>query len=98
MKAIGKAQEYSNSHINLLREKLGNFKSKEDYSIVLGGSYARREASEESDLDFYIIASSNAAEIASKSLPDITDVLTKTIKAPGSGGPFGIVHSTEKMQ
>jgi predicted nucleotidyltransferase len=98
MNAINKAQEFSRQRIELLRQSLSDKITSEGYSVVLGGSYARQEASLESDLDFYIVAKPEFRKNAEDKLAIITNTLTETIKPPGVAGPFGSVHSSDEMQ
>lgn len=69
--------------------------------ILLGtyGSYARREASAQSDLDFFVICK-NAGQIeaAKKLVEPITYELTKIAgRKPAAAGAFGDVEDLETM-
>jgi hypothetical protein len=56
--AIDRAKQYSEEKLKLLREGLKTIVPADDV-VVTCGSYARREASEESDIDFFVISESN---------------------------------------
>ena len=54
MDAINRAQNFSNEKIELLRRELGSI-APDPYVVVACGSYARREASQASDLDYFVV-------------------------------------------
>lgn len=97
MKSIETARDYSSVRIESLRRELEPEVSEHEFAVVLGGSFARREASAESDLDFYVVSESRAKPKAHELLPKIEEILTRTLKPPSQGGPFGLVHSSEEM-
>ena len=55
--AIERAKQHTESKLKELRGRLVGMDLHEDYIVVTCGSYARREASTESDIDFFIITS-----------------------------------------
>jgi predicted nucleotidyltransferase len=69
MKAIMNAKEFTQEKIGRIREVLREQLPAEEYAVVLGGSYARGEASEQSDVDYYIVSQPRAMAIAQKVLP-----------------------------
>ncbi len=57
---IKETKEFSEKRLEEIRNSLGkliqdNYGKNKSFSIVTTGSYARKEASEQSDLDFFII-------------------------------------------
>lgn len=84
---------FSDEKLKALREGLGNLVPAGE-AVVTCGSYARREASDNSDLDYFIITQSDAA------CPDyswgekVREVISGLVKTePALGGAFaGIIH------
>ena len=64
--AIEAAEKYSEGTIQALREKLQKSSKRDDFAIVTVGSFARREASERSDLDFFFIKTSEDKSVAAE--------------------------------
>ncbi len=92
--AIKNNIQYSEDKItglrNVLSKSLGNDEIKENLCIIVTGSFARREASSESDIDFFIVSRKEFSESAKESIKkvvreQISDVVKKM---PSEGGPF----------
>jgi predicted nucleotidyltransferase len=100
MKAIITAKEFTHGKIGRIREVLREQLPAEQYAVVLGGSYARGEASEQSDLDYYIVSQPSAMAIAQKVLPKIKGILKErlSLKSPSQGGPFAEVLCSDEMR
>ena len=54
--AIARAKKYTETKLAELRNALALINIPENEVVLTCGSYARREASEESDIDFFIIS------------------------------------------
>lgn len=94
MTAIEKAKAFSESKLGDLRSKLAEIISPNDI-VLTCGSYARREASEESDIDFFIISE----QTNSPSWVDSAKEAIKTIvqNGPASEGAFNSVVQKDEM-
>ncbi|MEW8023092.1 MAG: nucleotidyltransferase domain-containing protein [Candidatus Thiodiazotropha sp.] len=95
--ALERASSYSNKKIELLRDTFSEAIKTNKFAIVTVGSFARREASEQSDLDFFIIVEDNyKLTTAEKKL--ITDSIRKlNIKMPSTDGAFNETEKTADM-
>lgn len=93
--AINISRTYSETKISSLRKKINNALGASPYAdkitVVTTGSYARREASAESDLDLYILFDSDKSpEALSEELKSLASIYSKEIsKSAGSSGTFG---------
>lgn len=98
---ILKSFEFSNQNIEKLRKDIAdvldeNFNDNEDLKklcIVTTGSFARREASKASDLDYFIIIPDHLDKeyVLNKVGKKISEAIQKTVtKDAGSTGTFGI--------
>jgi Nucleotidyltransferase domain len=104
MKGIARAKEHSESKLSELRARLVNTSPQEDV-IVTCGSYARREASDESDIDFFIISSNSAAQVARQSgaepplwIRRVREAISEIVPlGPAENGAFATVESSEAM-
>jgi predicted nucleotidyltransferase len=98
-KAIERAKIYSETKLAELRQRLENIAPPGEV-ILTCGSYARREASDESDIDFFIITSSPPSppdSQASQSELAWVDSVKESINAvvhvePSEGGAFSKVE------
>jgi hypothetical protein len=95
MKAIDDAKQYSEQKLAQLREALRDVVPK-DEMIVINGSYARREASAGSDIDFYILTRGDAAE------PKWAEAVRQKIAEivpiePAEGGAFARVEPRDTL-
>jgi hypothetical protein len=72
---------------NALRKKLGK---EAPFAVVSSGSYSRREASEQSDIDFFAIYdSSRSSKDVEESRPKIVEAIHSVVpKPPATGGVF----------
>lgn len=87
--AIEGAREFSTDTLNQLRKVLVD--SGDDYTIVVGGSLARMEASPLSDIDYFFfgedaVAISRAKAFLASKRDAIADL---GLRAPADGGAFG---------
>ena len=95
--AYERSKDYSENTLVEVRKRLENFQF-EDRILVICGSYARREASIHSDIDFFWI-SENTKEDDS-----LIDTVGSSIRevvshAPAKNGPFqGSVNSSEMLR
>ncbi|EPF3218123.1 hypothetical protein ACU6YH_08150 [Klebsiella aerogenes] len=86
---------YSNDKISLIKQDITNLFSDgvddAEFTIITTGSFGRREASNESDLDLFIFCSSQAAkEFIESKKHDLSELINKhVIKDSGSTGTFG---------
>ena len=96
-----KSFEFSNKNIEKLREDVADILEKElendrdlkELCIVTTGSFARREASEASDLDYFIIIPDHLDKeyVLNKVGKLISEAIQKTVtKDAGSTGTFGV--------
>ena len=82
-----RCSEFSEQKITFLREELNEL-SLDDRIVLLCGSFARREASEQSDIDFSII--SNQAHNNSNLTDAVRTTINKAVPTgPASDGVFG---------
>lgn len=95
--ALKKASAYSNEKIELLRKALAQELNGDKFSIATVGSFARREASELSDLDFFIIVEGDY-KINKKKKETITSTIERlNIRMPSSDGAFNEVECSTDM-
>lgn len=103
MTAIEQAKAYSEGKIGQLRASLSALGLPNTETVLTCGSYARREASSESDIDFFIITErpvGNGAEDkeASRLEASIRDAITKIVKTePAAGGAFSTIEPHNGM-
>jgi hypothetical protein len=95
MKAIEDAKEYSNSKLQLLRGAVEQLVPPEEM-IFINGSFARKEASTGSDVDFYIVTRSDDlspkwAEYAKSEIEKIVPV------SPAEDGAFYHVEQLDTL-
>src|SRR5438876_851311 len=97
MKAIDRARRYSEEKLAELRGVLtpivpaGNI-------VLTCGSYARREASSESDIDFYVIDQPATEVGASVWTKDVTKAISKIVPVePAADGAFATVEPREAL-
>lgn len=85
--AIKNSIEYSNQIIYDLREKFSSSHLSNDIAVVTVGSFARREASEQSDLDYFVIV--NGSDELTNEVQEVRDICKQSgIKMPSIGGAF----------
>lgn len=80
---------WTEDKMNCIRKGLENIPlpSQKDDMVLVCGSYARREASEQSDLDYYLISDEDFGDRAKEAVLGVLDNLQ--IRRPAEGGPFG---------
>ena len=89
---IDAAREYSDGVVNRIREALSKLDlPKDSISVACSGSFARREASPESDIDFFVIRKSDTdASKEAAALSRIKEAIYQIVpRAPAEGGAFG---------
>jgi hypothetical protein len=98
MGGIDEAITFSNSKLFELRESLGALVPPEQL-VVTCGSYARREASSASDMDYYSILGDNAESMETPSWdPDLqTEIKNKVGKLPSAQGAFATNISEREL-
>lgn len=90
--AYASATTFSNAMLQQLRNKLAPIVPSDCIAVTFG-SYARREASAESDID-YLILTPDAQPLAGPTMQAIYDEIAAIVKIdPSAGGPFA--QSTE---
>jgi predicted nucleotidyltransferase len=96
---IARSEKFSERRVTEIRTSLRRDLQDQDYVVVANGSYARREASLESDLDYFLICDSEKACVeARKRIPKIRGILKKHVKRdPALGGAFGEAESIGGM-
>ncbi|WP_295953120.1 nucleotidyltransferase domain-containing protein [uncultured Xanthomonas sp.] len=94
---ITKAEDYSNRKIDALRSAFSSLGLDGGISIVTVGSLARREASEQSDLDYFIICpdADGDGEVRNKINSCIAQL---EIRPPSSSGAFATSVSPENLK
>jgi len=86
-------EKYSNENIEKIRIKLSEKFGTEDFCVVADGSYARKEASPESDIDFYIVGNFEPEE-HSEILNSVNECIKTVVhNMPSVAGPFAAVCS-----
>lgn len=95
---------HSDEKLSLLRESLSGLVPSKNI-VLTCGSYARREASEHSDLDYFVITSSEvdlsnavAASLEMPWLGEIKRAISQIVKVePSNGGAFAKVEKFKSM-
>lgn len=103
--AIERAKQYTESKLDALRDRLASMELNEDEVVLTCGSYARREASTESDIDFFIITSRPPPQSGQPfdldTLPwveSVRDAINDIVPIePAAAGPFSKVESRNTM-
>ena len=97
--AYDRSREYSNCKINMMRRSLESC-ANENLTILTCGSYARREASRHSDIDYFVISESEVASGSSSSLGRIAEKIRAIVpNSPADNGAFAnVVNKTELLQ
>jgi predicted nucleotidyltransferase len=96
---IAACETFTNKKINAVRSRLAKLLPGRDYAIVAGGSYARREASDQSDLDYFVICeSAKLSPRAEEDFPTIKKTLKAVVqKEHATDGAFGKIVSIDQM-
>jgi predicted nucleotidyltransferase len=97
LKGITVAKKYSEDMIYKIRSNLeSKIEASSSLSIVTVGSFARREASGESDMDFFVIK--NGQEDGQKEIEQLREVVQYlNIRMPASSGTFDGVVDFDDM-
>lgn len=103
--AIERAKQHTESKLDALRNRLANMGLHEDVVVLTCGSYARREASPESDIDFFIITSQPPPRSGQPfdmiTLPwaeSVREAINEVVPIePAAGGAFAKVESRNSM-
>lgn len=102
--SINNGISYSNRVITNLRDELtallDHIGCKDTISVAITGSFGRKEASENSDLDYFLIYTDNEAKekiTCKETLDNICSIIKKHVpKDPGTTGTFGTSPSELK--
>lgn len=102
---IERAKKYSESKIQEIRDGLAGLELNQDEIVLTCGSYARREASTESDIDFFIITSQQPPQSGQPSkqsdppwVESVKDEIGKVVPIePSSEGAFSKVEHRDSM-
>jgi len=93
MRYLDEAKKYSDEKISALKNDL-NIYSTAPVCAVTVGSFARREATQQSDLDYFVITDDE--ECGKEVLDQFPKFLEKyNIRAPSTGGAFGGITRTD---
>ena len=103
--AIKRAKQYSESKLKKLRRRLASIELDENDVVLTCGSYARREASIASDIDFFIITSRPTPQSGQScdmdDLPwvkSVRDAIGEIVPIePAAGGAFSKVEPRDDM-
>ena len=82
-----RSTKFSNSQLSKLRTSIGGL-GPGDQVVLVCGSYARREASPQSDIDFFVISDENGTNVDEKLRQSIQETVEKM---PAKDGAFGNV-------
>ena len=94
--AYDRSKEYSDCKIDALRQSLQSCAGA-DLTILTCGSYARREASRHSDIDYFVISDSEVADGDSISLESIAMKIKDIVpNSPADNGAFA--HRVNKTE
>lgn len=103
--AIKRAKQFTETKLEKLRSRLADMKIEKNQVVLTCGSYARREASTNSDIDFYIITSQPPPQ--SEGSPDldalpwidsVRDAISDIVPVDlAEDGPFSKVQSRDSM-
>ena len=95
MGAIERAKEYSEDKLSQLRAQLGLVPA--DEMVVINGSFARREASVGSDIDFYIVTCGDDVTSPSWAEP-VREAIAEIVPiSPAEDGAFAQVERLETL-
>jgi hypothetical protein len=96
MKAIEEARRYSKDKLQIIRSDLTRIVPS-DHVVVTCGSFARREASPESDIDYFIIAPPGADSNPPWSGPLREAIARSVVIEPATDGAFAEIEPIEAM-
>jgi hypothetical protein len=97
--AIDRASKYSSQKLGQIRRSLARENLGDDTCVVITGSFGRKEASGESDVDFFLIHNSRVKASSAKSLKRIVESkINKLVpKPPAEDGAFNATASVEEL-
>ena len=97
---IKRATRFTKNKLTRIRRLLASKMKGDKFAIIAGGSYARGEASRESDLDFFVICDSAQVEKEIRAeLEKLQNLLCTVVKKPPSlGGAFAQVETIGEME
>lgn len=95
---LEKASDYSDGLIRNIRERLSSNLADRTVSVVTVGSFARREASNQSDLDFFVLVK-DFDENRDGSIRDVVEKVLEEngVRNPSQGGAFNAVQRHEDL-
>lgn len=103
MDAFSQAKVFSETKLAELRSSLQDIVPRQEV-VVTCGSYARREASESSDIDFFIITEADQSDLTEEKadsvswVSDVRGAIGKSVPIePASGGAFSQFESRDAM-
>jgi len=99
-KNIERCRRFSESTVSKLTAEFEKELDNRNITLVTTGSYARKEASEHSDLDLFVIAKNDPSEVLFEDKEKIENITSIKIKKPvGDTGIFGsgAIESIENM-
>jgi hypothetical protein len=97
MKAVERAKGHSQSKLAALRGRLANLVPRDEI-VVTCGSYARQEASAESDIDFFVITQNSLDEREVPWLAPVRDAINEIVPIePAEDGAFSRLESRDAM-
>jgi predicted nucleotidyltransferase len=99
---LHKAEEYSTQKTAILRQELLRLGLPTTISVVTTGSFARKEASEQSDLDFFLLVDNKGMLVDHDYIVEIQQTISGIVrkvigKQPSPDGAFGAYESTDRM-
>jgi hypothetical protein len=97
--AITSAAKFSEDKLKRIRAALATLKLGESVCVVATGSFGRREASADSDIDFFVLhAPAISPKSAGQKHKAIEDALRRLgMKLPAKDGAFNSIHPTMKL-
>lgn len=98
-KALNEVRKFSEEKMQLMRGGLRD-SLPEDWAVFTFGSYARREASSESDIDYIVVTRDDS--VSREEIERLVGAVGETLKrsvevAPAQGGPFAKHVSVQDM-
>src|SRR5687767_14595561 len=95
---ITASEQFTEQQVRGIRGDLVSVLKDRNYAIVVGGSYARLEASTQSDLDYFLICDSASTNTSKDDLPLIKERIQKFVKKEfAADGVFGHSENIEEM-
>lgn len=96
------AERFSSDKMSALRHELEKLRLPSTVAVVTTGSYARREANQHSDLDFFLLVKNNGLMVDQEYVSEIQNTISgiarRTIgKEPSQDGAFGTCEPTDRM-